>query len=256
LYLSAEPEKNGDRDDKTSISQMSLARAVNAAIDDGVDILNISAGRSRPNCVQGALCSYCAEVQRAERNGISVVASAGNHPGDVVHCPSSTIEAISVGGAEIECTYNMPRVPQNPTNNPPQAYWTRLWSDWDDYPESAASGAYCSTRDCSSNGGDCDKHKNPKGWERNPISSGRKPDVLAPVDYAAEVDDGYPFVWAASSFAAPVTTGILAGTLSDLNPSHYSPVQIQDAIRSSSVNINGPSAGLLNAEGLRNNLSK
>jgi hypothetical protein len=252
LYLSAEQVDNEDGEENISISQMSLARAVSSAIEDGIDILNISAGRSRPNCIEGN-CAYCSEVRRAARNGITVIGSAGNHPNDVVHCPSNTPEAISVGGAEVECTYNMPRVPQNPTNKPPQAYWTKLWSDWDGYPDSAARGAYCTTRNCSSNGGSCDQHQNPTGWDRNPVSSGRKPDILSPVHYAAELTDGHPFVWAASSFAAPVVAGALAGILSDIAPG-VSPVRAQDAIRNASVDIGAASAGLFHAGGTQDTL--
>lgn len=165
---------------------MAFARAVTSAIDDGLDILNLSAGRSRPNCTHGQ-CVYCSEVRRAEQNGVTVVGPAGNHPDDVVHYPGNAPSAFSVGGVEMECTFKMPRSPRNPTNNPPQSYRTTLWSD-KSYPDSAANGTYCSTRDCWSGGGSCEENLQVTPWDRNPTASGEKPDVLARLHYAGAIN--------------------------------------------------------------------
>jgi len=244
LYFAGkEPEAmNGDT---PHIPQMAFARAVTAAIDDGVDILNVSAGKSKPNCSLGH-CVYCSEVRRAERNGITVVAAAGNHPEDVVHCPGNSPTAICVGGVEMECTFNMPRSPHNPTNNPPQAYWTKVWSG-QSYPESAAEGTYCSTRDCWSDGGGCETNLQVTPWDRNPNSSGDKPDVLAPIHYAGLAGDQSPFIWAASSFGAPVISGCLSGCLSMLE-TRVSPPGAQSAIREGADELDDFPAGVLNAE--------
>jgi hypothetical protein len=189
---------------------------------------------------------YCSEVERAIDDDITVIASAGNSSDAVVHCPSNAPGAISAAGVEFECTFNMPRAPKNPTNNPSLAYWTRLWSAHDDYPENVAEGAFCTTRGCWAEGGGCDQYKRVTEWSCNPLPSGKKPDLLAPVHYAEEAKDKHPFVWAASSFAAPVVAGCLAGILSttDDDPS---PFEIQQALRDGATEYDGFSAGVFDA---------
>ena len=228
LYLAAFDMADADDESDVRIPQLALARAVDAAIEHDVDVLNVSAGRSRPNCTHGN-CVYCSEVDRAVDHGISVVASAGNQQDEAVHCPSNTESAISVGGMEVECTYSPPRIPGTRSGKPPQAYWTYLF-DGNDYPDGAATATYCSTRGCWQNGGGCENNKLRTSWDQNPIFSGGKPDVLAPVHYAGEQEAGRPFVWAASSFAAPVVSGCIAGVLSELDW-EPSPFGIRQAIR-------------------------
>lgn len=233
LLLAGAPrdEPEGDR---PRIPQLAFSRAIDAAIDREVDVLNISAGRSRPNCTHGH-CVYCTEVVRAIDEGVTVVAAAGNSPEAAVHCPGNATSVICVGGVEYECTYRMPRIPELRTNKPPLAYWTRLWSGHE-YPTSAADGTYCTTRGCWSNGGGCDEYRSVTPWERNPIPSGGKPDILAPLHHATQREDQRPFVWAASSFAAPVVSGCLAGVLSsvDVSPSPYA---VQQAVRDGASRI-------------------
>lgn len=159
---------------------------------------------SRANCTHGN-CVYCSEVERAFNNDIAVVASAGNSSNEGVHCPSNSPSAISVAGVEFECTYSMPRTPRNQTNKPPLAYWTRIWSGVDDYPDNASDKAFCTTRDCWQNDGRCDKNMTLSEWDQNPNPTGDKPDVLAPIHYAGQIEEQQPFVWAASSFAAPMS---------------------------------------------------
>lgn len=206
LYLAACDTAEDEDETKIRIPQLALARAVDEAIEHDIDVLNISAGRSRPNCTHGN-CAYCLEVNRAVDHGISVVASAGNQEDDAVHCPSNTEPAISVGGMEVECTFNPPRIPETCTGKPPLAYWAHLF-DGTDYPDGAATETYCSTRGCWQNTGRCERHKLRTSWDQNPIFSGGKPDLLAPVHYAGEQEDGRPFVWAAPSFAAPWFRGV------------------------------------------------
>jgi len=224
---------------------MAFARALNAAIDDGLDILNVSAGKTKPNCTHGE-CVYCSEVRRAEQNGITVVAAAGNDPNDVVHCPGNSPSAVSVGGVEVKCTFSMPRFRRNPTNNPPLAYWARLWSG-QSYPKNAADGTYCTSRNCWSEGGSCEENLEVSLWEQNPMPSGEKPDVLTPLHYAGIIDEQYPFVWAASSFAAPVISGCLSGLLSELE-AEIPPIDAQAAVRKGAEELDGASAGVFDAE--------
>lgn len=254
FYLAADEPAEGDT---VSISQMALARAVTAAIESDIDVLNLSAGKARPNCSHNLTqegCAYCAEVQRAADHGISVVAAAGNSPDTCVHCPSNAASAISVGGVEFECTYSMPRVPQSSTRNPPLAYWTRLWSGYDGYPESVTEHPYCTTRGCWSEGGGCDEYRRATPWGQNPPSSGGKPDILSPNHYAAERDEQYPFVWPASSFAAPVVSGCLTGVLSTLDSSP-SPYEVQQAVRDGATALESSIPGMFDATETRRLLS-
>lgn len=254
FYLAANEREREDGEGAIRISQMAFARAIDAAIDHGVDVLNISAGRSRPNCTHGH-CVYCSEAKRAVENEITVVASAGNNPDACVHCPSNETDVISVGGVEFECTFDMPRAPQNPTNKPPLAYWTRLWSGCDEYPHTVSDKSYCTTRGCWSEAGSCDDQKKTVEWAQNPISSGGKPDILAPVHYAEQLEEQYPFVWAASSFATPVVSGCLAGILSTVDSSP-SPFAIQRALTEGSERIEASTAGIFDADNTRAQLSK
>lgn len=245
FYLAGDEQAGGDEESRVRIPHLAFARAVNVAIEHGVDVLNVSAGTPKPECTHGQ-CVYCSEAKRAVDSGITVIASAGNDPDACVHCPSNAVPVISVGGVEFECTYNMPRAPNNPTNKPPLAYWTRMWSGYEAYPDSASGDPYCTTRGCWSNDGSCEQYMTVTEWDRNPIPSGDKPDLLAPVHYAEEKEDQYPFVWAASSFAAPVVSGCLAGILSTLDSSP-SPFAIQQAVRDGSTPVESSIAGIFDA---------
>lgn len=244
----------GDEEDDVHVGHMAFARAVEAAIENDVDVLNVSAGRPRSNCTHDG-CIYCSEAQRAIDDGISVVGSAGNTPDAPVHCPSNLTDATSVAGVEFECTYSMPRVPGNPTHNPPAAYWTKQWSQYDEYPDGATDSAYCTTRNCWVEDGDCDRYRVVTEWEQNPVPSGGKPDILAPVHYAEETEEGYPFVWAASSFATPVLTGCLAGVLSEVG-TRPTPFGIQESVRNAARSSDDTPVGVFDAAETRERLAE
>lgn len=91
-------------------------------------------------------------------------------------------------------------------------------------------------------------------WDQNPIASGDKPDVLAPVHYAAERDNQYPFVWAASSFAAPVVSGCVAGILSSVG-TDPAPFTIQEAILDTAMQYDSVPIDVFDATGTRDTLT-
>jgi hypothetical protein len=252
-FLAAE-EPDDTNTESVRISQMAFAKAINYSIEHNIDILNISAGRSKPKCTHGH-CPYCTEVKRAIDNGISVVAAAGNNPDNCVHCPSNRNEVISVGGVEHECTYNVSRRPGRVINKPPFAYWTKQWERVDGYPDGAAWGAYCTGRDCAKHGGSCRECQEIIEWSENPIAGSDKPDILSPLHYAAKYDEQSPFVWAASSFAAPVVAGALAGMLSTLTSS-CPPYTMKEAIKKSSEEKEHLPAGIFRADRTLNRLSE
>jgi hypothetical protein len=253
LYLAACDTAEDEDETNIRIPQLAFARAVDEAIEHDIDVLNISAGRFRPNCTLGN-CAYCSEVNRAVDHGISVVASAGNQENNAVHCPSNTEPAISVGGMEVECTFNPPRIPGTRSGKPPLAYWAHLF-DGTDYPDGAATGSYCSTRGCWRKTGNCERHKLRTSWDHNPIFSGGKPDVLAPVHYAGEQEGGRPFVWAASSFAAPLVSGCVAGVLSGLD-SEPSTFRVHQAIKEGAESLGEIRVGGFDAAGTYQELSE
>lgn len=248
LFLAANEHEGRER-----IPQMAYGRAVERAIEKDIDVLNVSAGLSRPNCTHGQ-CAYCALTREAVANGVTVVRAAGNNPDNPVHCPANEERAICVGGVEVECTFRMGRRPGYRTPKPPGAYWTKLWSGYDEYPDGATGGTYCTTRDCLPGEGTCENHKSVKAWDDNPVPAGDKPDVLAPVHYATMFDEQYPFVWAASSFAAPVVTGCLAGTLSGVEGECPPPHEIREAVRRETSPVDSAPAGLFDAAAIGSRL--
>jgi hypothetical protein len=248
--LAAKEQQTSDDETKIRISQAAYGDAVQRAIDRDIDILNVSAGRAKPDCTHGS-CSYCIDTKRATKNDITVIASAGNCSDDPVHCPSNQQSAISVGGVEFECGFNSNS--RQPTNKPPNAYWTKEWNRHDDYPETATFKPYCTTKDCAEDG-NCNEYLSVTSWDRNPIFSGNKPDVLSPLHFAAELNDGNPFVWAGSSFAAPVISGCIAGILSDIE-SERSPIAIQEAIRDSTIPVQSVESGSFDADRTKRSLA-
>ena len=84
-------------DDGENVSSDLIIKAVNKAIDDDVDIINISLGVNKTNSKIDDV------VNKATRNGILVVAAAGNDgPGlETIGSPGKSADAITVGA-----TYN------------------------------------------------------------------------------------------------------------------------------------------------------
>lgn len=248
FYLYQSVDEDGD------IKLEDFADVVDTAIKDGVDILNVSAGRARPGCSGGA-CGFCRVAKSAFEEDITVVAAAGNSDPSggkkPIHCPAFEDSVISVAGFEALCTYQPSLGPQEPgLQNPvkaPFANWAEQTTDID-YPPGTAKEAYCSCKDCARDGS-CRSYREFQEWPLNPSPAGSKPDILSPVHYVINVTE-VPFIHGASSYGAPIVSGIVAWALSLLlnHQRAARPFEIQRALIDGADQMNSPSADRLNAQ--------
>lgn len=231
--------------------QMAFGDAVKTAISDEIDILNLSAGKCRPGCINGE-CQYCNIAKRALDENIAIVAAAGNNSDGVIHCPANKSQVICVAGFEVECGYTDRK--RRVGGGPAGAYWTKIWSGVD-YPDGAADGQYCSMRGCDGDPRKCERHRDVEPWENNPQPSGEKPDILGPVHYASGLGESKPFVWAASSFATPVVSGAIAGVISRTSQAEISPYTLRENVVDSGDALPSGHAPTFNAEELEQTMT-
>lgn len=232
--------------------------AIDAAVSENVDIINLSAGRHRPGCIGGA-CGFCRIAKSAFDEGVTIVTAAGDSlSGDhTIYCPAYAEQIIGVGGFEVCCTFD-PSGSKIPTEikspiRPPLAYWTRKWSEYE-YPAGSTEEAYCSDRDCSLNGS-CEQFRGFREWPKNPSPAGSKPDVLAPIHYVEQIDYT-PYILGGTSYGAPIVSGVIAWALDLLldNQRSASPYQIQQAVIKGGEPVKGASADRLDAQGMLDEL--
>lgn len=76
-------------------SQLDLARAIAQAVDAGADIINVSGGEFDP--AGKANSHLAAALRRCEKEGVLVVAAAGNDGCDCVHVPAASPAVLAVG---------------------------------------------------------------------------------------------------------------------------------------------------------------
>jgi subtilisin family serine protease len=233
-------------------------RAVDAAIRDGVDILNISAGDPWPGPV--GVNPSAQIIQRAVDNDITVVAAAGNSlksgGGKPVHCPAAVEEVIAVGGLVTECTEAPSDVePGDASAHPDGAYWAHKHDD-EEYPPGVPNEIFCGQQGC--NGSDCIKNQYERPWEGNTNPTGDKPDVLAPVHLPKTHPTATPFLHAGSSFAAPVVTGtvgMIFGELLEEGDRTPSAWKTREAVVSSAARIDKGDLQKLNVQRTLNELA-
>jgi cyanobactin maturation PatA/PatG family protease len=81
-----------------SCSQLDFARAINQALQNGADIINVSGGQFSP---AGAAHPLLADVVRAcSRRGVLIVAAAGNDGCDCLHVPAAMESVLAVGAMD------------------------------------------------------------------------------------------------------------------------------------------------------------
>jgi hypothetical protein len=88
------------RDDNRPLSQVDLARAIEIAVREGADVINISGGERTPtgepdDVLAGAL-------RLCEANGVLVVASVGNDGCDCVQVPAAVPSVLAVGACTVD----------------------------------------------------------------------------------------------------------------------------------------------------------
>lgn len=231
--------------------------AISQAIADDVDIVNISAGDPWPGPVQAN--PNVNETKRLIDEGIPAVIAAGNYLPDKqderppVHCPSALTEAISVGAMVTECPHDSDPECDSDTAGP--YYWVPDDPDVDS-EIAVDEGAYCGEAGCRDMES-CITNQQETDWDYNPLPTGGKPDVLAPVHIIGRDQAGKHFLTAGTSFAAPLVTGSLARILSELQHDGDDlpqPHEIRDAVRAGCAEIPRVQTGKYDAMGVRSAL--
>lgn len=222
--------------------------AITAAIDDGIDILNISAGEPWPDLVETNPAVL--ETKRAIEEDVIVVASAGNEdPEDderlPVHCPAALQDVIAVGGFVSRCPA---RPGAEPATEPTGPYYVES----DDIDDRARYGPFCGERGCI-DGEACIPNKTERPWEHNVMPTGEKPDVLAPAVVPELDSDSGPYFNGGTSFAAPIVTGALGGILDELRSENrdLNPYQARRAVVNGSSPIDEGTIPKFDAMGTR-----
>lgn len=220
--------------------------AITAAISDRVDLINLSAGDPWPAPIDKN--PNIIETKRLIDENIPVVAAAGNYyPNEQdnpppVHCPSALEPVISVGGLITKCPYSLGDEPAEEREGP---YFIN--GDCTEFPD-----AYCGEQGCVG-GESCITNQEEKAWGRNPLATGGKPDVLAPM-HTIESHNEECCLGGGTSFAAPLVTGSLASIFSEIRESSKDippPHDVRKAARSGSVRISDSQIGKYNAMGTR-----
>jgi subtilisin family serine protease len=237
------------------VSAASLSDAVDDAVTDGVDILNISAGA--PSSIPPELSAYSRAVRPAIRGGVTVVAAAGNydHSADQppVHVPAAATDVISVGGMVTECPQTPP-IPRSEDVGGP--YHERDYYREDSSP-SAQDGVYCGYQGCVDEEL-CESQQVIRPWNGNPHEDKTEIDVLAPIHYPIETENGYRLKFG-SSFAAPVVSGVLAEAYGDLRHNGHpipEPYQVHQLVRQTALEPDQGQGRRLNAFQLKKQLER
>ena len=226
--------------------------AISAAIDDGVDILNVSAGDPWRGPI--ALNPNIPETKRALHENITVIAAAGNWKSNQenrppIHCPAALEDVIAVGGFVSKC-------PAEPGNESPEnqkgPYYILQKPDFE-YHEAVPDEGFCGQVGCI-DGDSCIIRQTNKKWEYNAQPTGGKPDVVAPVHFPVETLDGNRFLRSGSSFAAPIVTGSLGCILDELNRTDratVTPFQLRMAVIEGGAPLDGGTQVKYDAMGVR-----
>lgn len=203
--------------DDGSLNLIPLASAIDAAIGDEVDVLNISAGVEMEGCE--GYCGFCEAASRALDAGVTVVCAAGNNDPDHdrdsrIHCPATRDGTISVGGLIPECRcldYNADADIEDP---PPGAF----------YPEFERNPAtsrlahdppICGQSGECAEGFDCTRNLVESPWLGNPLPFSDQPTVLAPC-FGYFDHSHHPHFDFGTSFAAPIVSAAIACVLSEV----------------------------------------
>lgn len=87
--------KDGINNSIAPCSQLDLARAINIALQEGANIINISGGEFSPT---GTANTFLADaVRKCAANGVLIVAAAGNEGCECLHVPGALPSVLAVG---------------------------------------------------------------------------------------------------------------------------------------------------------------
>ena len=210
-----------------------IREALAQALDDDIDVLNMSVGRLHLFCNN---CVFDRPITEVHRQGTNVAAAIGNKrrfSQEHVLCPALTQEAISVGGSTTQCKE------QVASKEVDQRIWANTES-LEDVPREQ-QGPYCSFRGCSESRQCTNREEEP--LDLNIRSYKSNPEILAPGQIPHQpivADTGETMATFAegTSFATPIVAGVAARLQSAFSPPP-SPDTIRDAILESSSYITG-----------------
>lgn len=242
--------------EENSLPLGAYSDAISAAINDDVDILNLSAGDPWPAPVDVNPCVH--ETRRAIDEGITIVAAAGNADTEdqedrpPVHCPAAFDPVIAVGAMEVRCPASIGSEPEDQRIGPYYCFS----EDTDDLPgDSSDRGVYCSQNGCVDGGGCLTKQKETE-WDGNPLPTGNKPDILAPM-HAPQSNGDAHFYRKGTSFSAPIVTGPMGcifGEIISENMDIPDPYDVREAIREGGAPIDSGDKLKYDAMGTRRSL--
>jgi len=234
------------------------ADAVSQAIEDSVDVVNLSAGAPWRHPIR--LNPNVPETERLLDAGIIVVAAAGNyflrdqHRRPPVHCPSAADGVVSVASLEVWC-------PQSPGQEPAATQeGPYFWQNPQNRELLLSTDTFCGEQGCVG-GESCEDNQRIQPWSYNPTPTDGKPDTLAPMHTLRRKETASSrraeYLGTGTSFSAPLVTGEIACILSELKASGHDtpdPYTLQSAVRETNTPIESSLTGKLDAHGLRDRL--
>lgn len=222
-----------DDRDKLNGANRRILLAVEQAIEDDVDIINLSVGTHHPSCNN---CVFEEAIKTAKEANIAVIAAIGNESdrrGHHVICPALTDGVLSVGGMVNKCGANF----QSHTDD------RRIWADIPRKDScTTRQGPFCSFDGCAPNY-ECDENCDEQWWDKNIRHFGGNPHVLAPV-HRPEKRNNIVIFSPGTSFAAPITAGAIALILDSMSELSVDIDQVLNAIRNGGPEIQGPDGQL------------
>jgi hypothetical protein len=225
-------EREGKRTNVDNVGGNDIIKqAIGQALDDEVDIVNLSLGRLHTFCQK---CVFDGPIASLHRNGTSIVAAIGNEhvnrEYEHVLCPALTEETISVGGVTNACLGSV----EQETDD------RRIWVNTESIKSIPydRQGPYCSFKGCEVGSNDCRNKRTEIPYEHNIQSYRGNPEILAPAQKPDLADraKGQAAFAMGTSFAAPIVAGIVA-RLRSIESTSIAPNRIRNAILSGSDTI-------------------
>jgi len=229
-----------------------LLKAITKAKDDGVDLLNVSAGYDLPADSRAPTSS---ELQNLVRRGPSIVSSAGNFLKEKVTDvtqPAASESVVAVGGYEPLCQCD----PQLTSDDGKKVRYSFGRKPVSELPSS--ENIYCAYSAQDSGGCSASMHcsLDERLWEGNVSRNDKldKPDVYCPVRYPAQ-KSGNIQRKIGTSYAAPIITSVIAKVLHAIQDTRDpSGEEIRRKVKSTGVPISSGPHKKIDAEKLMSTL--